>query len=216
MKILRKSKDYYDYISSGDMVDKTVVYDRRNETIVPTNLGSFGSLKTGYKIRNTHRSLDQAVYVVLEIGRTRYLFTVYAEIDTKGFATILDVQLTDIVKIEKSSGPIIQLDADADMKIYKYLRMFNISKKSEAYKEALRRSLESFKFTDTCYFTHYASEPILKDTWIPRYVSADEVWGNIYEYLSSLKDIVPEDNRTDVQIAEAHGFDKKTSFRNIK
>ena len=96
MKILRKSKDYYDYISSGDMVDKTVVYDRRNETIVPTNLGSFGSLKTGYKIRNTLRSLDQAVYVVLEIGRKRYLFTVYAETDTEGCFTILYVQLTDM------------------------------------------------------------------------------------------------------------------------
>lgn len=212
MKILRKSKDYYDYISSGTMVDESVVYDRRNETKVPRIDGFFGSLKTGYRINRNNRN---SIYVVLEIGRKRYLFTVYFETDTEGCSTILDVQLTDMVEIEKSSGPVMQLDIDADMTIYKYLRTFYISKESEAYKEALRKSLENFKFPDT-HYTHYASEPILKDTWIPRYISADEVWRNIYEYLSSLKDIVPEDNRTDVQKAESHGFDKKTSFRNIK
>lgn len=59
--------------------------------------------------------------------------------------------------------------------------------------------------------------PILRDiAIICRHISPEFIWNNIYDYLCSLKEQVYIDTRTDVQKAESHGFDKKTSFRNIK
>ena len=58
--------------------------------------------------------------------------------------------------------------------------------------------------------------PILRDTVIPRYVSAKDVFLNIYSYLSSKKDMKIEDKRSDIMKLESAGFDKIESFRNVK
>ena len=58
--------------------------------------------------------------------------------------------------------------------------------------------------------------PILKETYIPKIVSADEMWRNITEYLGRTKEKPFKDSRTDVQKLESAGFDKKISFRNVK
>ena len=62
----------------------------------------------------------------------------------------------------------------------------------------------------------YDENPIMEGTWIPSLIPAEEVWNNISDYLLSIKEPVIIDNRTDVQHLESHGFDKKTSFRNVK
>ena len=53
-------------------------------------------------------------------------------------------------------------------------------------------------------------------TWIPSFIPAEEVWNNITDYLLSIKEPEIIDNRTDVQHLESQGFDKKSSFRNVK
>lgn len=63
---------------------------------------------------------------------------------------------------------------------------------------------------------NYKENPILEGTWIPSLIPAEEVWNNISDYLLSIKEPPIIDNRTDVQHLESHGFDKKTSFRNVK
>lgn len=63
---------------------------------------------------------------------------------------------------------------------------------------------------------NYKENPILDGTWIPSLIPAEEVWNNISDYLLSIKEPVIIDNRTDIQHLESHGFDKKTSFRNVK
>ena len=62
----------------------------------------------------------------------------------------------------------------------------------------------------------FKENPILEGTWIPSMIPAEEVWNNITDYLLSIKEPKIVDNRTDVQHLESHGFDKKTSFRNVK
>ena len=47
-------------------------------------------------------------------------------------------------------------------------------------------------------------------------ISAETIWQNIYDYISASKDVKTTDSRTDVQKLESAGFDKKTSFRNVK
>ena len=63
---------------------------------------------------------------------------------------------------------------------------------------------------------NYKENPILDGTWIPSLIPAEEVWNNITDYLLSIKEPPIIDNRTDIQHLESHGFDKKTSFRNVK
>jgi hypothetical protein len=47
-------------------------------------------------------------------------------------------------------------------------------------------------------------------------IPGEEIFKALYAYLSSLNDKDIVDNRTDVQKAESAGFDRKTSFRNVK
>lgn len=63
---------------------------------------------------------------------------------------------------------------------------------------------------------NYKENPIMEGTWIPSFIPAEEVWNNITDYLLSIKEPPIIDNRTDIQHLESHGFDKKTSFRNVK
>lgn len=65
-------------------------------------------------------------------------------------------------------------------------------------------------------YGEYDENPIMDGTWIPSLIPAEEVWNNISDYLLSIKEPEIIDNRTDVQHLESHGFDKKTSFRNVK
>ena len=60
------------------------------------------------------------------------------------------------------------------------------------------------------------SNPILAGTPITSFIAPEEVYNELYAYISSLNDVDVIDNRTDIQKAESAGFDRKTSFRNIK
>lgn len=55
--------------------------------------------------------------------------------------------------------------------------------------------------------------PILMKSWITKYITPDEIWNNLYEYISSLRDKEIVDTRTNDMHIESNGFDKKESFR---
>lgn len=63
---------------------------------------------------------------------------------------------------------------------------------------------------------HRVVNPILSGTFIPKLVPPTDIWLALYEYLSSLRDKPFSDTRSDIQKLESAGFDKKTSFRNVK
>ena len=50
-------------------------------------------------------------------------------------------------------------------------------------------------------------------SWITKYITPDEIWNNLYEYISSLRDKEIVDTRTNDMHIESNGFDKKESFR---
>ena len=64
--------------------------------------------------------------------------------------------------------------------------------------------------------THRIEILILADTSISKMIPPTEIWQALYEYISSLRDKPFADTRTDAQKLESAGFNKKTSFRNIK
>lgn len=82
--------------------------------------------------------------------------------------------------------------------------------------EEYYRHLSQFGYVKPDNNGEYMENPILDGTWIPSMIPATEVWNNITDYLLSIKEPKIVDNRTDVQHLESHGFDKKTSFRNVK
>lgn len=66
-------------------------------------------------------------------------------------------------------------------------------------------------YTDVYY-------PILQDIKLNKFISAEQVYQMIVEYISKQNTLreIHIDNRTNIQKIEGKGFDKITSFRNIK
>lgn len=62
----------------------------------------------------------------------------------------------------------------------------------------------------------YLENPIMVDTWIPSVIPGIDIWVEVSNYLLSIKDPKIEDNMSDIEKLESHGFDKKTSFRKDK
>ena len=60
------------------------------------------------------------------------------------------------------------------------------------------------------------SNPILRGTPIPAIISPQDLYNDLSSYISSLNDKEFVDNRTDIQKAESAGFNRNTSFRNVK
>ena len=58
--------------------------------------------------------------------------------------------------------------------------------------------------------------PILRGTPIASLIPPQDIYLDLSAYISSLNDIEVVDTRSDAQKAESAGFDRKTSFRNIK
>ena len=74
----------------------------------------------------------------------------------------------------------------------------------------------NFKYYDVEDKIHGIDNPILTETWIPKFISAEDMWNMLYEYISSLNDKEFTDSRTNDQHIESAGFDKKISFRHRK
>jgi hypothetical protein len=226
MKVIDNKKDYYDYIVGTMGIDEKVVYDRRGSTIVgesdfymfdyPHDYDLYFSKKPfksdGKKIKKTiwqsckyenrigRRSWNwkkngdlyegMIYHLYLEVGYISYIFEVERYLDNDD-ALHVDVSIVDMKRLEKkdkkSAAPL-------------YITPYN----------QLYTSWEDKVYCDS------VDNPILKNTWIPRFISAQDMWNMLYEYISSLNDKEFTDSRTNEQHIESHGFDKKISFRHRK
>lgn len=131
----------------------------------------------------------------MEVGLIWIIFKVERYLDENGKVNT-DWNIQEKITIDKSlhKGN-TAMTFFPDLQIYSYLR------KPSEYKVNLEEAIQN---------------PILKGTPIASMVPADEIYKGIYSYLSVLNDKEIIDDRTDIQKAEAAGFDRKTSFRNIK
>lgn len=122
-------------------------------------------------------------HYVLEVGYTQYLFSL---VPTEGGS--VDVKLIKRFKVEKkkSTFPI---------------SLMRVKYRISTEIEFIERSNEVWE------------NPILKNTWVPTFISAEEIYDDLYDYLISIREPQITDNRTDVEKLEAKGFDRKISFR---
>lgn len=214
MRILGKrgEKDYYDYLQNYFGIDELVVYDRRKSFPIDINNYYIGHgldnifkkekdetydikrrLVKGYGIKIPVME-GRFFYFVVESGYYHYFFKVERYIDEND-KLVLEPQLIEKKKISKkqklSECP---LSICTDVIYTRYRGEVSISKNSR----------------------NIVENPILKNTYIPKFIDAKEMWNNLYEYISSLRDVEFEDTRTNDQHIESHGFDKKISFRHRK
>ena len=157
------------------------------------------ALSKGHRIKTPKRPLrileGKIMHFILEIGFYDYYFEVERYIDDK-----------DDKKLILKYALIDKKRVSADDKI-SYAPM--------AICPVTRNYRDVFKLYDRDK-EQLIKNPILYSTYIPKFIEPKEVWNNLYEYISSLRDVEFEDTRTNDQHIESHGFDKKISFRHRK
>lgn len=223
MKIICKIKDYYDYLQAQYGIDEKVVYDRRDSFVIPTRATDGGNPrildyffkdivygdKPKQKIRQfSSKKYDTRVHAqykkfvmegkifhfLLEVGFFHYLFEVERYLDDHE-EVHLEPSLLQVRRVKRHVGQTPLGIVRCDLRYWGSGKMYILPPDCEH--KMLRN-------------------PILKDTWLPKFISADEMWQHLYEYISSLNDKEVIDSRTDKEKIESHGFDNTTSFRNIK
>ena len=211
MKIINGGKkDYYDYLSGIYGIDEDIVYDRRNGYVFREfNAGEqyFIKKKTWQdkpkqEVRGMHYEGDKYVYgtyyrgldymIVIEVGFIQYLYNIERFLDDSDNVE-LKIRLVWKKEIseKKSKAPIAVIPVE----YYQFYR----DKEPRIQKYRMDQEIQN---------------PIFENTWVPSFITADEMYNNVYDYLIKMREPIVVDNRNDVQKLESKGFDKKTSFRN--
>ena len=218
MYIIDKNKDYYDYYSHIFGTDKKITYDRRGSAIINNldivSLTGCEKISTDGKIRHEHwywRTLRNPEYfVLLEIGFVQYLIKLFNFTfeKTELYYTMSGCSMI-IERIFKDNKHYyefpISIRGCVINSYWKNYKEGYIYKTNEPFEEALEIKNDAITIDN----------PILSGTSITSLIDPKEIWVELQSYISSLnndKDIsIP---MTDIEKAETHGFDKKTSFRN--
>jgi len=203
MYIIDRNKDFYDHLPHIYGVDKKIVYDRRGSTRLDDKyLGEMVDWKRGWG--------EPEGFLILETGTLQFLIRVY---DIK----FLNVPYTIVKSIKVGIYHIYNENQhlfSTPMSLgcinpgyrWNWKRRGDTSRKwivpdlSEVRERTIDRSI--------------VSNPILAETSLTKVLDAYDVYKSLLNYISSLdNDIDVSIPMTDVQKAEVHGFDKKTSFR---
>lgn len=222
MKIIHKEgkgySDYYDYLQGILGQDDLVVYDRRDALkIEPSKRSSnayinlwfckepmsedrekkkrnYSSKKSNNGTKFIKGSLEGSIsFFVLEVGYFHYYFEIERYLDEKGNVHI-DPTLLSKLRIERKDRLSEEPINICPLSYYFF---------DESAKKCIMRKL-------------VMKNPLLKNTYVTRFISANDIWNELYEYIASLRDKEFIDSRTNDQHIESHGFDKKTSFRHRK
>ena len=238
MKIVCKVKDYYDYLSGVNGIDPLVVYDRReyafltNTDTIPVLLRNqlyFDKIDSDKKKQKITKSKSarrfvnkdwyfnkeeifegNITYFCIVVGYKRYLIECERYLDDKD-KLCLDytvLENTDIPKDERifKNYPILIHTCErgffGSANSVPFYSWFNIKK---AIKENNVNAIKQ----------HVIFNPIFKDTPLTSIISPEEMWDNIYSFISSLNEKDITDKRDDNGHIISHGFSTKESFRNI-
>ena len=211
MKIISGGKkDYYDYLVSLYGIDEDIVYDRRESVVMrPYQKGWVYFVKEKRwddkpqepkRMWHTDASGKEVFglvtvgalhHFVLEVGQEHYLFKVERFV-RENDEVIIRPQLLRKIEHEKMSKHVISI-IPCDVGL--------------GYWGAHSQSI-SYRLKEEI------PEVILSSTFIPSFISPEEIYDNVYNYLISIREKPIIDKRDDVLKLESFGFDKKTSFRN--
>lgn len=240
MRIIRggnSPKDFYDYLQGVLGQDDLVVYDRRkctpidaNNMLSNTNIlvwfstnplhsdkkresirywrsekvslidnsdDKTSGLPFYKKLRAMRKSEDvlegRVFHFLLEIGYHQYIFEVERYLDDDNTLN-LKYKILEHRRVEKDK---------------------KVSKEPMSLCPVRIRNSWMVKPNSDYEFLHseVIENPIIASTYLSKCIDAYEVWNNLYEYISSLRDKEIIDSRTNEEHIESNGFDKKSSFR---
>lgn len=200
MYIIDKNKDYYDYYSRIYGIDKAITFDRRGSMVIDDL--KLANLSWKYPLMISH--------ILLEAGNSQYLIKLNNAIIKNRWGN--DVIIACKMELVRTF---------ADNKHY-YTTPLSVRGVDVGYKwawkyDSHRKYLYDRPFGEIItesYIDAAIDLPILDNTQITHLIDGKEIWIALNTYLSSLKnDRAIDIKMTDVEKAEIHGFDKKTSFR---
>jgi len=216
MKILDNKKDFYDYLVGEYGIDDLTVFDRRKAVIIKANVKPEKHVDYLFSTVRGDKDIYQKEEYSYRIGKKVKIGTYYRFALKTGrhfYHFLVERYLIDDMNVCIKTQLINEEDndflySDLALAILPYPNyQYYFSEKDYYRIEDKQRDVYKDQIIDL---------PILKDTVIPKYVLAKDVFLNIYSHLSSKKDIKVEDNRSDIMKLQSAGFDKIESFRNIK
>lgn len=222
MRIFCKEKDYYDYLQ---VPDDDIIFDRRKYE----SWDSYDLIKKfpTYK-KEAHFRYGKNRYqtLALRAGYKLFFFNIIITdiadnkmrgsfIDTSDFNYNVEY-IGSKFDYEYKGDPLTFVCYDVDKG---YDRKWNT-----IVADVLKENLNNLKSYSLRYNWWYHTEneeyyvPLLAKTFVSKYVSGDEIYNAVDDYLRSLNNDVDQESEgiTDVDKAINHGFDKRTSFRNVK
>ena len=223
MKIIDNKKDYYDYLQGIIGMDEKVVYDRRGSKVVsaseyynfdyPFDYDLYFSKKP-FKCDTQKKRIKGWSSAKYENRSTRWNRFKYRDYVEEGdiYHLFLEVGYHQFIfEIER------YIDNDGGLHIDTDIVEHRVVKKNKKKSDApLFIGPLYFRYGDVEDKIKGIDNPILSETWIPKFISAEDMWNMLYEYISSLNDKEFTDSRTNDQHIESAGFDKKISFRHRK
>lgn len=201
MYILDKNKDYYDYLSGIYGIDKSITFDRRGS--IPMNDIGIAHVVLPSILMDRQK---KERHLLLEVGNIQFVFEVeiYGResavwgwepvyISTKHVCTFRDNK-------NYSGKGVAFIPATSN---------YHFSWKDR------RKEKQINNISDLSLSLNRAvSLPILKNTFVPAHIPAEEIWKELSNFISAKRDDKDIDIvNSDVDKATNHGFDKKSSFR---
>jgi hypothetical protein len=218
MRILDKHKDFYDYLAGEYGIDNTVFFDRRGST----KLTQYDLMRgfnfdwdwSDWPIETTLKEIkERDLFAIIEAGYYQYLVRASNVARKKKISNTkyewppylydMDIELVHIFDDHKHyyKAPLNFYP----VRLQNYYLHKNIAvPKNLNYGNDIRP-----------YDKNVIANPIFMDTKIPSILDAQTIYVNIFDYISSKADFDIVDTRDDVAKAVDHGFDKRTSFRNM-
>jgi len=221
MRIFCKERDYYDYLQ---IHDDDIIFDRRNYCVWSNNeiISHFPTYE-----KNILRPNDGTRYQILALRAGYKLFFFKL--------TIFDISNNDMrgdllntldfkYNIEFIGSRFDYTYKDDPLTFVGYEANIGHDRKyNTVVADVLKDNLNNIKCYSLKYdwWHHRDGEycvPLISNTFVAKYISGEEIYNAIDDYLRSKKNDVDQESSgiTDVDKAINHGFDKRTSFRNVK
>lgn len=221
MKIIDSKKDYYDFYSGLPEygTDPAVVYDRRNSVPARKWMDRFPYyFYSDYVDIYDRDGKPMTLYIYVQHG-----FNVTAvKVDRtpvygKGGDMSVDIKYSAyhpedlMADIIKSRGK----------RVYGLDRIIErVGRECRPFSDApLALSFSAYPYytvTPDSRSRGVVENPILSGSPLAGLLPAEEIWTDIYDYLLKKTEPDTTDRRDDLQKIADAGFDKKTSFRNVK
>lgn|SRR5574344_78507 len=232
MKILDKYKDYYDFLSHTIDSDDTIFFDRRGSTLfypISINIDDSMTEKDIIKFATYDMSFDRKCILGLYSGYSLFLFevkTLPSEDENDPHRFQLENSDRYMTYSISYIGSRKNYERDIHEPILEFYSLTDNSPFNVRYKKGYKspnfvtsnlKNAKVRRIWDT-YETKEYSVPILKDTFIAKFIHPEDIYYSIEEFISSKKNDIDTESKglTDKEKVINHGFDTKSSFRNVK